>query len=202
MVDKADLRRYCDCLTEVRNRIDVATRIIDGALINVDDDIIAELLCVQLRKSLELVALAALSANRAYYEKAYIGIANVWNAKDILKEIGALHPHFYPTPIKFGGLDPEGRKRFDPLTSGFMTKEQFVSIYDKLGGALHAWNPHRREPRRVGAGLNFRKWFEHLETLLALHYFHLPDDDSIYVCELRGQGGKVHVHTGSPVQAN
>lgn len=159
---------------------------------------VAEILGIQLRKSLELVALAALSANRPHYEKAYQGIENAWNAKEILKQIAKLHPHYYPTPIHLGGLDPEGHKRFEKLTSGFLTKDQFISIYDKLGGVLHAWNPHKRAPRRVGSDIDFPKWFKLLEGLLSLHYFHLPDDDSIYVCELRGAEGKVHVHIGTP----
>jgi len=198
MAERVDLSRYCSCLTEVRSRIDLADRIVAAAANINDQEVVAEILGIQLRKSLELVALATLAAHRESYEEAYTGIESEWNAKKIFKLIARLHPDFYPTPIRFGGLDAQGHKRFDKLTSGFLTRDQFVSIYDQLGGVLHAWNPHRREPRRVGQGIAFKKWFSLLDKLLALHYFHLPNDDSIYVCELRCADGMVRVHTGTP----
>jgi hypothetical protein len=198
VADTADLTKYCSCLQEVRKRIDLARRIIAAAPAINDPEIQAEILGIQLRKSLELVALATLSANRPFYESAYRGIENAWNAKEILKAVGAVHPNFYPTPIRLAGLDANGHKRFEKLSSGYLTREQFISTYDKLGGVLHAWNPHRREPRRVGSGIDFAKWFDRLERLLLLHFFHLPNDDSIYVCELRCPDGQVRVLTGTP----
>src|SRR5205807_9008227 len=93
-----------------------------------------ELIFVQMRKALEEIAFASLSANRAKDSEIHAKFATFWRAKDLLREIGQINPEFYPVPVQMLS-DRVGESltnfRFEPITDGFLTKADFVSLAER-----------------------------------------------------------------------
>jgi hypothetical protein len=52
-----------------------------------------------------------------------------------------LNPDFYPAPMLRTVELRDGLKNLTPMTDGFMTRVEFVRLYDVCGELLHARNP-------------------------------------------------------------
>jgi len=89
----------------------------------------------------DVIAFASLTANKAKYSVAHARFAEHWRAKDMLKELAKINLDFYPTPVEGPQLQPSGVKLFTGVRDGFLTKDDFVVLYDKAGDILHARNP-------------------------------------------------------------
>ena len=91
---------------------------------------------LQLRMNCELIALSCLAAHGDV-----AGVAQLrekYDADLILKRLGELHPDFYPIPSKQAATkDASGIWRNTPITSGFLTKSDLVSLYGRCGDYLH-----------------------------------------------------------------
>jgi hypothetical protein len=102
---------------------------------------------LQARKALEAIAFAAIAPNKTEYE-AFRAEAEKpadyrkdYNARAILQYIGKVNKDFYPTPLQAPTRKVDGTWHFERRSDGFLTKQQFESIYDRLGKFLHADNP-------------------------------------------------------------
>lgn len=196
---RQDLVTYCNCLEEVKRRVAVGRSITRGHFSTGQEDLDAEIVCLQLRKSLELVAFASLSANRALYMKVRSDVEKAWSANRILKTLQRVHPDFYPRPIRLGREDEAGVKHFEDVKDSFLTRDDYVVIYDKCSQVIHAWNPHRTGPKHVDFDISLDAWLGRLEKLLELHYFKLPEDAVVHLAYLSyPPDGKAHVLTGEP----
>ena len=58
-----------------------------------------ELVFVQFRKILELIAFGSLTANREVYEKVRADSQNDWNAKRLLDKLARVNSELYPVPL-------------------------------------------------------------------------------------------------------
>lgn len=58
---------YCSCMEEVKLRVSVIQAVVEKGLTVGREDFDVELVCVQLRKTLELIAFASLTASQARY---------------------------------------------------------------------------------------------------------------------------------------
>src|ERR1035437_3686805 len=74
-----------------------------------------ELIFVQFRKVLELIAFSSLTANKDKYSVAYANFGVHWKAKSMLQAVGKLNPNFYPVPLGPPELLPNRTKLFTPL---------------------------------------------------------------------------------------
>jgi hypothetical protein len=101
-----------------------------------------ELVYLQFRKILELIAFASLVANKTEYAKQRDKFYKDWHAERIIADIEKLNPEFYPVAGK-QVLDPTTGKVIEILhvKSGFLTKADFVELYNICGSLLHAGNP-------------------------------------------------------------
>ena len=133
------LQRYCECMDLLKLRIDIVVEITAGRTTGflVPDQ---ELCCLQLRKSLELIAFAGISANFDRYCQLRPSFHQDWNGKRIVSTLEKINPDFYPIPIKTFS-DGEGQLRYEDIRDGFLTKEDFVELYDWCGKQLHSFNP-------------------------------------------------------------
>ena len=137
---KTRLQRYCECMDLLKLRIDIVAQIASGRKTTgflVPDQ---ELCCLQLRKSLELIAFAGISANLHKYAELRPEFSRDWNGKRILSTIEKINPEFYPIPIKTF-QDDKGQLRFEDIKDGFLRKEDFSELYDWCGQLLHSFNP-------------------------------------------------------------
>jgi hypothetical protein len=193
----ADKLAYCSCMDQVTRRLRILEALYSGRVTTGDAAADGEFACLQLRKAVEQVAFAALAASRAAYARKRPQFASDWSAKRILAQVEALHPDFYPLPLIPQQLGP-GRWHFDVRADGFLTRDDFMFLYDACSGAIHDWNPFRDGPRVVDLRRPIAEWADRIEELLACHRIRLLDQADILVVELRDPSGRARVLTASP----
>src|SRR6267378_1789657 len=95
-----DIALYCGCMEEIKLR-QQAIGLMDTKAFSTPYPITnIEFACLQIRKILELIALAALTAHKQEYSRFQKGFAKERKAKNILAVLGKLNPGFYPLPGK------------------------------------------------------------------------------------------------------
>ena len=86
-------------MEEVRDRINLVRSVGEHNITTGREVFDVELVFVQLRKVLELIAFASLTANKDKYCAAHANFATHWRAKSMLEELEKINPDFYPMPI-------------------------------------------------------------------------------------------------------
>ena len=128
-----------------------------------------ELVYLQLRKILELIALSSLVANKEEYAKIETEFATEWRAKKILKKIKDINPDYYPAPshqIK----DPKTNGfTLEPITSGYLTEDNFIELYSLSSNLVHARNPFSPELDLEPYKARIDEWAKKIGTLLNHH---------------------------------
>ena len=138
-----DPQVYCDSMVRIRHRINVVQTIMSGGAKIGHGDQTAELIFVQFRKTLEEIAFATLPANKEKYAEVHANFSKHWRAKDMLVVMDKVNPNFYPVPLQAPIEIAPGQKHFEPLTDGFVTRDDFVLLYDCSSEALHTRNPYK-----------------------------------------------------------
>jgi hypothetical protein len=184
---KSDIGIYCESIARVRHHISIADAVFAGAIDTGHRELNEELVFLHLRKALEELAFASLSANRDKYSAARAGFATEWNARRMLGFIEKVNPKFYPIPL----LEPReiapGKKHFDRLEQGFLTKEQFVQLYDDSAELIHCRNPYApSNATTVTHGPD--EWSKRFKALLSWHFVQLVDVPGIWVVRVPNQG--------------
>jgi hypothetical protein len=144
-----------------------------------------ELVFLQLRKILELIAFASLTANREKYAAAHSKFSQHWKAKQMLEELAKVNPDFYPLPIQRPQMRDDGVKHCARVDE-FLTKDDFVSLYDVSSEFLHVGNPFSTKDPLIQMRYNVRQWLERIRALLALHVMRLVDGN-LWVVEVPEQ---------------
>src|ERR1700733_9273779 len=108
----SDIEIYCKCMAEVRHRLGVVQGVLAGRVRTGHETFDAELIFIQLRKTLELIAFGSLCANKEKYSGVHQNFAQHWSAKRLLVDLGKLNPHFYPQPLEPPQQRPDGSKHF------------------------------------------------------------------------------------------
>lgn len=201
MADDLDpLRKYATCMEELKLRTNVILSITSGSFtIAGREDFSTELACLHLRKALELLAFASLTANRGKYAEAHRNFTQHWNAKRLLENLERIHPDFYPRPVTLDNQERNGIKNFTDVTAGYLTREDFVFLYDTTSQVLHTRNPFSREPGTIDFGYSIAEWVGRIQALLSTHYMRLVDSASLWVVFMKHpEDGRVHVLKADP----
>ena len=128
----------------------------------------AESIALQIRKILELIALASLAANRTEYAKHRKNFQTDWNGKLILEALEKANPKFYPKPNK-QVVEPNTGKvaSLEDVKSGFLTKDDYMTLYDACCSLLHADNPLSPKSKAAERFLaDAPSWMEKIRRLL------------------------------------
>lgn len=175
-------KKYQECMEEAKRRIEVVDKVISHEIttnILITD---VELMCIQIRKILELIALSSVAANQAEYQKVRSNLATLWNAKDILKNIEAINPKYYPEPILLQAWNGDPNKtRTQPVRAKYLTRDELLDIYARCGGLLHAQNPFSRRKDFQQATKVVPNWLKKIKTLLDKHIVNLVDSDIMFM---------------------
>ena len=94
-----NLERYCQLMLEIRHRASAVAALEEPNRDVMPDFIRVELLVMQIRKILEIVALGSMVANEKEYLEAYDKIEKHYHAKKILRFVEKINPDFYPKPV-------------------------------------------------------------------------------------------------------
>jgi len=177
-----EIDKYQNCLLEIKKRTEVIASLISeekttGYLI-VD----VELVCLQFRKIIELIALSSLVANKEIYAQQREKFKEDWNARLIFQDLERMNPKFYPNPseqIEKTTKSGERYYHFEPLTSGFLSKENALKIYERCGGILHAENPFKNKRNIAEIKAQFHDWIIQLITLMNHHLIVLNNGNMV-----------------------
>jgi hypothetical protein len=155
---------------------------------------------LQFRKMLEHVAFSSLVSNKDAYSKARAQFATDWHAQRMLAHLEKVNSDFYPLPVTLASttIEADGKRHqhFEPVTSGFLTKADFVELYNYCGDVLHAQNPYQTRTT-INVRLSVQEWLARIETLVKLHRVQLITG-GVWLCTVPDKDGKVHTYTAEP----
>jgi hypothetical protein len=162
-----------------------------------------ECICLQVRKILELIALGSLVVNKEEFSKYHEKFYEYWNARRILKDIEKINPNFYPVPVKESpSTDPKAKTEWRTVTEGFLTKDDFVEVYDKCSRILHADNPFGSSTDYSDYDDQISEWMGRIVRLLQSHIIHLLNDDNLYLIHMREKrDDRVHGYIFAPISS-
>jgi len=190
---------YCDLMEESKSRIALLQRITTGSLRHGTENFEYECAALQLRKVLESIAFGSLCANKRAYAKVHANFEKHHRAKDLLRALEKVNPHFYPTPMRFGQSMTPGVKHLDRVDDGYLTPNEFVDLYDTCNKVLHVWNPFSRDARHINFGRTVAEWAQRIQRLLDMHLMHLAGSDDVWAIQMVSpEDGKVHAFPASP----
>jgi len=157
-------------MEEIKHRTNVIDFFLSGKGHALYEPTTLESVGLQIRKILELIAMASLVANKKEYEKVYTNFAKAWNAEYLLKDLGRINPDFYPKPvIEKTSDDPAVKNELVDREQDYLTKSEFVKIYKKCGAILHASNPAGRKIGYEFYKKNLPEWKLKIVNLLHNH---------------------------------
>jgi hypothetical protein len=164
------LNLYVAQLKEIKYRINVVLEIAyENRFTTPYPATNTELVYLQFRKILELIALSSLVANKEEYAKIEREFATEWRAKKILKKIKDINPDYYPAPSRQIKASQSGHFTFEPITSGYLTEENFVELYNQSSNLIHARNPFAPEVDLDLYKSRINEWEGKIRTLLNHH---------------------------------
>jgi|GEM_PF-4679585 len=136
---------YVECMEEAKHRLAAAERYAAGATTQPRLD--TESACLQLRKTLELVAYAAIAPHKSKYEqwrtaapKKPGDFRKNFNGREILASLTAINPYSYPRPLAPRVKTTNGW-HYPPFRGEYLSKKRYERVCDKCSVLLHADNP-------------------------------------------------------------
>jgi hypothetical protein len=183
------LDRYFVQLYGIKNRLIIIDKFITLTMTTGTVGLDVEFVCLQFRKLIEQIAMLSLIAHVEEYAKIQSQFASQWNAKKILKEIEKLNENFYPIPAK---IDEDERGKFiNPiLNTDYLSKDDFLELYQVCSSVIHAENPYvdkPKLPRPIEA--TFKKWYDKVYNLISCHVLVLYRMEYTFYGELFNDSG-------------
>jgi hypothetical protein len=186
---------YVDCMIQLRERLECIEWLQStAAFIRGDHFFLTELIFLQFRKTLELLALASLAAHRDRYSQANAKFREHWKAKAILEAIERLNPGFYPRAVRLASRtqSPSGRNRanYEVIKDNVLTQAEFAQLYDASSEVLHTRNPFSEKPEAIDVLYPPLVWVDRIRQLLRTHFIlidneallvHVPDKGKVVV---------------------
>jgi len=167
---QSDIEIYANHMADVRTRIYLVRSLLaPEAAAVIPQFALIETVLLQLRKALELIAFASLTANKDAYKDAYPTFADEWNAKRILQKVEQLNPDFYPMACEAPKEVAPGHKHFDRPADGFMTRDEFITLYQAASEVLHTRNPFTTKGPVINTGYSVVEWVSRIQRLLSWH---------------------------------
>lgn len=187
-----DATHYAQCMSRIRNRLNVIDDVLAGRLdLSRFEDVQAEVIFVQFRKSLEELAFATLSANRDIYSAVHTKFSVYWRAKDLLTDLEEMNKDFYPVPV-----ERVGEMLFHPISSGYLTRDDFVRLYQFSSEVMHSRNPYKQGDPTISIGFPVQEWLARFRLLIGRHIARLANGDLIFA-QVPNQG-HVRVSLATP----
>ena len=184
-----DVEQYCDMMEQAKKDLTGATQIMESTSINLETRI--ETAAVQTRKILEDIAYATLVSNKDAGAKTQEELQGLRYPKDIFRDLGKVHPHFFPTPVEI--RDSSKGKPFVVKTKGVLNREKLVQMYGELSSLAHSPNPLAKPVDLQYFAEKIPVWLAEIANTLDTHQVMLPHHaDRFYIVKMTGdRGGSV-----------
>jgi hypothetical protein len=185
---------YCSCMEDAKARLMLIKSITLGHSPLGSDGLDAEVVCLLMRRVLEQIAFSSLVAHRETYDKFHNDVKTVWRAKRLLKQLEKAHSGFFPSPVRRGVSETVGvQHHFEPLEDGFLTKEEFIFLYDIASNGIHTWNPFKDAERILNFERSIAEWVLRIEMLLANHVVRFVGTNDLWLIQMdHPEDHKVH----------
>ena len=181
--ERLDIAQYCDLMEEVKTRAESINQLMEMPGITIRTRV--ESVSLQLRMLLELIVFSSLVSNKDVWQKSQKELQSSQDMSKKLKELGRLHPRFYPRPVdhkeRTSGDEPAEREE------GFLSEYQLIKVYGRLGNILHAENPMGKQTDYQYFIDAVPEWISQVQDLLECHKVHLyHHPDEFYVIKMFG----------------
>jgi len=183
----SDEQIYANCIGRLRNRLNIIDDVLSGKMSIKHQDVIAEIIFVQFRKSLEELAFASLSANKDVYSAVHAKFSVHWRANDMLTELEKVNPGFYPVASEVPNQTQPGFKHVGLLADGFMTRDEFAKLYKHSSDVLHTRNPYKAGDPTINIGYRVQEWAVRFRNLLRWHFMTLVNGN-VLLCNMPDEG--------------
>ena len=160
-----------------------------------------ESICLQIRMSLENIALACLVANGEQLDSLPKAIEKEYHADAILKRLDTVVPDCYPQPLVLvpGELDPASRamglppdqylgKWVERPADEWLSRAEFKEVYGRLGRVLHARNPLGTFCDISYYEQNAPLWTNKIIGLITHHQITIRSENMLYVAQVPPNG--------------
>jgi len=196
-----EINLYLKLMTDIKHRLNFINLILGKNNTTGSIETNVEFCCLQLRKILELISLSSLVMNKSVFEKQNVKYEKFWNSRLILQDIERINSDFYPKPIVIDieNSTTENRMLYD-MKDGFLTKQEFINVYEKCGKILHNENPYGTKIDYDYYGKQIKIWSEKIIFLLKLHMIKLYKGDGFFLVYVyNATDNNVHaIHYPSP----
>lgn len=200
-----DIQKYIRCMDEIKLRDQVIESFLTGKLHTGQRMTNIELVCLQFRKIGEIIMLSALCAHKKDFLKVRTSIEKEQNPIAIRKTLDKINPDFYPIPFEIIVEKSTGKQKNERVTSGYLAKDECVSLIGRCGGILHGFNPYNDEKvfKEIEAVENkFPEWQTKVRRLLKTHEIKLSGTSKqLWVYMAYGPKRQVLVEERVPVFA-
>lgn len=198
---KSDIVMYCNVMEEVKSRVSVIDFFLSGNSHALHEPITLESVALQIRKILELIAMASLVANKQEYEKVYSNFATAWQAEYLFNDLGRVNADFYPKPVvEKPSKNLQIKTQLADRCHDYLTKNEFIKIYKKCGAIMHASNPLGRKIDYEYYKKSIPEWRQKIINLLNNHQIRLLGHMGFYLIHMNeDRDGKVHFYEFKPV---
>lgn len=157
------------------------------------------------RKALECIAYASIAPNKAAYSKfrskaeTPADFRKDYHGGKILKQLGYINKDFYPLSLLEPKRVGERQLHFDRLNSGYLTKNQYIKFYDRLGKFLHSDNPWDDDKGYNNLANDMPEYFQRIKLLLQIHATFVQEEEQgsyVFVVDMGSEEKDVFVITG------
>jgi hypothetical protein len=145
---EARMQRYCELMVQIKARLlhleKAGGSLLDsiaGPELTGERAVEMEMIAVQLRKVLELLAYSALLANEKAAAAVRPDFGGMRKAKKVLLALEKINPHFFPHPLVGVGLGGKHHNLRERPGNDYFTKAEFAPLFDACGAILHVANP-------------------------------------------------------------
>ena len=123
------------------------------------------------------MAFSSLVANKEKYSETNAKFSEHWNASRILDTMRKLNPGFYPVPLEAPIWNGHAH-HFEPINEGFLTEDDFATLYQASSEVLHTRNPYRESDPTIQVKYTVAEWISRIQALLSWHQVVLLDGGS------------------------
>jgi hypothetical protein len=186
---RTPIHLYAEQMLEIKRRTEVIQYFLAEGGHALYQPTTTESVCLQFRKILELIAFSSLVANKDKYSAAHKDFKSHWNAERLLNDLSRINPDFYPKPIEEKRSTTPGIVNdLLAITDDYMTQDDFVQIYKKCGGILHAANPYGTKTSNHYYEKSIPVWLNKLIRLLNCHKVHLVEETGFWLIHMQEDG--------------
>ena len=142
---------------------------------NEQDYLLLENAILHTRKALECITYASIAPNKKAYAKfrseakKTADFRKDYHGAKILKQLGMVNKEFYPYPLVEPKLVGMRQWHFDRQPEAYLTKNQYIKLYDRLGKFLHSDNPWDNDKGYLNLANDMPESFNKIRALLKVH---------------------------------